>query len=263
MPRDLADVLHYFLPDADDPGGGEPLARPEQVQTRLALPLIGVPIGDRDLVRAALTWNLAIEMARLGGQTVVVAPTSAAPTPLWPTAGIGPAGCELIRTSVSDLAELERAALAIAAERSESANRGGAVFVRVPPHWIAPEAETLDSIRWWLFLTSSDRRHLASAIDLTSRLRALAPAAEVGATIHGVSSIEEARRAYEHLARRCASELDVELKSYGLLVDDLDVYRAIAAQRPIGLAHPQAPATKALNDVARLLYDDARSQTLG
>jgi hypothetical protein len=48
------------------------------------------------------------------------------------------------------------------------------------------------------------------------------------------------------------------LTSYGLLFDDLYVYRAIAAGRPIGLAHPQAPATRALMDVAGLIYENTR-----
>jgi MinD-like ATPase involved in chromosome partitioning or flagellar assembly len=47
------------------------------------------------------------------------------------------------------------------------------------------------------------------------------------------------------------------VQSYGLLVDALHVYRAIVAQRPIGLAHPQSPAARALRDVAQLLLTDA------
>ena len=95
------------------------------------------------------------------------------------------------------------------------------------------------------------------------RVREACPRAEIGVTIHGVSSVKQARHAFEHLSRMCDSQLGFALVSYGLLVDDLDVYRAIAAQRPIGLVHPQAPATRALMDVARLLYEDARSRVLG
>jgi MinD-like ATPase involved in chromosome partitioning or flagellar assembly len=50
--------------------------------------------------------------------------------------------------------------------------------------------------------------------------------------------------------------------SYGLLVDDLHVYRAIVARRPIGLEHPQSPAARALRDVARLVLEDARKIAL-
>ena len=86
---------------------------------------------------------------------------------------------------------------------------------------------------------------------------------ELGVTLHGVESIAEARNAFDALAQRTESETTRPLISYGLLVDDLHVYRAIAAQRPVGLAHPQSPAARALMDVARLLYEDARSRVLG
>ena len=45
-------------------------------------------------------------------------------------------------------------------------------------------------------------------------------------------------------------------------VHDLDVYRAIVAQRPIGLDHPQSPAARALRDVAGLLLEDARKASV-
>jgi MinD-like ATPase involved in chromosome partitioning or flagellar assembly len=53
--------------------------------------------------------------------------------------------------------------------------------------------------------------------------------------------------------------LSAKLLSYGLLVDDLHVYRAIVSGRPVGLEHPQSPAARALRDVARLLLEDTRS----
>jgi MinD-like ATPase involved in chromosome partitioning or flagellar assembly len=65
------------------------------------------------------------------------------------------------------------------------------------------------------------------------------------------------------LARAARRNLRCDLCSYGLLVDDLHVYRAIVAQRPIGLAHPQSPAARALRDVAELLLGDAREKRLG
>ena len=39
---------------------------------------------------------------------------------------------------------------------------------------------------------------------------------------------------YKHAGQEEAIRLGLELASYGLLVDDLHVYRAIVAQRPIG-----------------------------
>lgn len=283
MPRDLADVLHYFIPDVDAPaapGQGAPLdaaaaatapgpapdpeGRSLPRATALPpLPILGVPIGDRDVVRAALTWNLAVETARLGGSTMIVAPESDIDSPLWPEPGVGPLGTELVFRPARNLGELYREAADLAVSRAESARRGGTVFVRIPPSWLEAGKNATNPIRWLLLLTSSNRRDLDEAYDLAHQLLRANPRAEVGVTIHGVDTIAEARRAYEHLSRRCETQLGLFLISYGLLVDDLHVYRAIAAQRPIGLAHPQAPATRALMDVAQLVYEDARSRVLG
>lgn len=279
MPRDLADVLHYFLPELDEgsdvprepsrldaPLGfdaGEPPAERRQGEVPPPLPILGLPIGDRDVVRAALAWNLAIETTRLGGNTVILAPESDRNSPLWPEPGVGPLGSELQFCPATGLESLYACAESIAAARAEKAPRGGIVFVRIPPEWLFAEHAPVDLIRWMLLLRSSNRADLAEAFALAERLTANHPRLELGLTVHGVHTIEEARSAFESLARRTQEQLGLVLCSYGLLVDDLHVYRAIAAQRPIGLAHPQAPATRALMDVARLLYEDARSRVLG
>jgi hypothetical protein len=283
VPRDLADVLHYFLPELEDES--EPLgavdssdsthssdstidslatlATPDDADER-ALPVLGVPIGDRDVVRAALTWNLAVEIARLGQRAIVLAPASMTQTPLWPEAGIGPLGTELHFCSARNLEELGMAAEKVAKERANSSSGAlGALFVRVPPEWIKADATASLPISWWLLMSSPNQSDLSEAHDLAAAIQMAQPASKVGVTIHGVSSVDEAKRAYEHLSRRCITKLGLELLSYGLLVDDLHVYRAIAAQRPIGLAHPQAPATRALMDVARLLAEDAPSISHG
>lgn len=261
MPRDLADVLHYFLPEFDGEretsvgreaqlGGGE--AR--------SLAILGIPIGERDVVRAALAWNLAIETARLGAATLMIAPASDAGSPLWPEPGMGPLGTELVLCPATDLESLYLAATELAKSHANDTKMGGIVFVRIPPPWLAVGRTKANPIRWLLLLTSANRRDLHEAYDLAKTLSGADPAVELGVTIHGVSSISEARAAFEYLSRISQEQLGLVLSSYGLLVDDLDVYRAIAAQRPIGLAHPQAPATHALMDVARLLHEDARSR---
>lgn len=282
MPRDLADVLHYFIPEAeresdpaealaplfDDQQGGDAI-RCERSEPLLhepappPLPILGLPIGERDVVRAALAWNLAIETARLGGAAVVLAPTLDEGSPLWPEPGVGPLGTELVSCRADDLEELYRAATDLAVARAESAARGGIIFVRIPPSWLDGDDTKPNPIRWMLLLTSANRRDLHEAYGLARSLVRANPRAEVGVTIHGVAAIAEARQAYDHLSRLSRERLGLEICSYGLLVDDLHVYRAIAAQRPIGLAHPQAPATRALMDVARMLYEDARSRVLG
>ena len=277
MARDLADVFHYFLPevgvDADqsDETGSPPTQRakgPERDRVaRTAsfppLPVLALPIGDRDVVRAALAWNLTIETARLGASAVIVAPACEATSPLWPEPGSGPLGTELVLSGATNLADLHQAASALATERAVETRRGGIVFVRIPPTWLEAEKADVNPFRWSLLLTSANRRDLDEAYAMAENLVASNPLIEVGVTIHGVTTIAEARRGFETLSRMARKRLGLDLASYGLLVDDLEVYRAIAAQRPIGLAHPQAPAARALMDVARLLHEDARSRVLG
>ena len=272
MPRDLADVLHYFIPElGSDPGSIDrprpeaPAAsspRPHSPHLPAALPLIGVPIGDRDVVRAAFTWNLVVEVARLGGRTALVTPSASATSPLWPAPGTGPVGSEVIFAEVADLGQLYRAALDIAVDRAAEAESGGLIFVRVPPTWLRKAADSGNLLRWMLLFTSADSRDLLETYGIAKILLGLHSSARVGVTVHGASEIPQAEQAFARLARCSERHLGRDLSSYGLLVDDLHVYRAIAAQRPIGLAHPQSPAAKALRDVAHMLLADARELTI-
>jgi hypothetical protein len=167
----------------------------------------------------------------------------------------------------TDLESLYTAADELARSRADGAQSGGIVFVRIPPTWLAAGSSVGNTqtspIRWILLLASANRRDLDEAYELAKTLHETNSRTDVGVTIHGVKAISEARAAFEYLSRISQERLGLVLASYGLLVDDLHVYRAIAAQRPIGLAHPQAPATRALMDVARLLFEDARSQIHG
>lgn len=279
MPRDLADVLHHFLPELDGTrrSSGKPSDRvgsrssadassapsaPSSSPSR-SLQILGIPIGERDVVRAALAWNLAVETARLGGSSILLAPSSDEGSPLWPEPGIGPLGTELVLCPATDLDGLYQRAVGLATSRASGTQRGGIVFVRIPPSWLTTDGPKTSPIRWSLLLTSANRRDLKEAYDLAQTMLEANPEIDVGVTIHGVRAISEARGAFEYLSRISEKQLGLAITSYGLLVDDLHVYRAIAAQRPIGLAHPQAPATRALTDVARLLYEDSRSRVLG
>jgi hypothetical protein len=218
-------------------------------------------------VRAALAWNLAIETARLGGASIILSPETEAGSPLWPEPGTGPLGTELLFCGAQNIEELVHEASLLSTSRAQVPKRGGIVFVRIPPAWLEKqdsfERGAMEAIRWMLLLSSANHRDLDEACELTRIMLRANPSAEVGVTIHGVQAIAEARQAFEYLSRISEERLGLVMISYGLLVDDLHVYRAIAAQRPIGLAHPQAPATRALMDVARLLYEDARSRVLG
>lgn len=292
MPRNLSDVLHYFLPanrpsetstpstgaarTSSSPGvepvaaaGGSPSSgqrgprRSEDTALTL-LPIVAFPIGDRDVVRAAFTWNLAVEVARLGGRAKVLTPDPDDPSPLWPEPGMGPLGTELIPVVADDLGSLYRRAMEIAvAGPRDHTDEPGMVFVRVPPGWLLKPGPGAPLLRWSLLFSSSRGNDLKETYGLSKLILGAQPDARVGVTIHGAQSRREAEEAFGHLAHAAKEALDRSLRSYGLLVDDLHVYRAIVAQRPIGLAHPQAPAARALRDVARMLMEDARTSTDG
>jgi len=219
--------------------------------------VVGVPIGDRDVVRAAFTWNLAVEVARLGGRALVISPDDATPSPLWPVAGVGPLGVELRPTLAKDLEDLEKTALETASATGPGVTNGGLVFVRIPPAWLEADARAPALLRWTLLFTSSGTSDLREALRLARTIMGRRGRARVGITIHGAHCRSEAETAFSRLARATRRKPGCDVTSYGLLVDDLQVYRAIVAQRPIGLAHPQSPAARALRDVATLLLTDA------
>lgn len=267
MPSDLADVLHYFLPEIGEPGALDAASRRKrsdrrdpQEPTRIAsLPLVAIPIGDQDVVRAAFAWNLAVETARLGGRAAVVAPASDDTSSLWPGHGVEPMGADVILTPAANLAALYRDALDVAVDRALDADDGGIVFVRVPPLWLRNPESGNSLLRWTLLFTSSDNRDLLETYGLAKLLcRPGSRASRLGVTIHGARRIEEAEAAFHRLASCATRYLGRELTSYGLLVDDLHVYRAIVAQRPIGLVNPQSAAARSLRDVAELVLEDAR-----
>ena len=286
MTRNLADVLDYFLPPKKNSGPADsrqstpdpqPQApdpdaptRPHRARTRREgeeplqlLPILALPIGDRDVVRAAFTWNLAVEIARLGGRARVLTPDPDDPSPLWPEPGMGPLGTELMPVVADDLGSLYRIALESAVMRPrDREEKGGVVFVRVPPAWLLKPGEGAPLLRWSLLFSSSRTNDLKESYGLSKLILGAQPEARVGVTIHGAQSRREAEAAFNRLARTTEKGIGQNLLSYGLLVDDLHVYRAIVAQRPIGLAHPQSPAARALRDVARMLLEDAGSPNL-
>lgn len=270
MPRDLADVADYFLPRAAlaqgapaeyaRPGSGMPPA--ERGGRPAALPIVAVPVGERDVVRAAFVWNLAVEIARLGGSATLLAPSPPEPSPIWPDAGPGPVGAEVVMTSAGGLAELHRAALDLAVARAADSADGGLVLVCVPPAWLARPVDGRALLRWVLLFATTERVDLLETYGLAKRVLAASQQARVGVTIHGARRVAEAQGAFLHLAGVAARYLGRDLASYGLLVDDLHIYRAIVSRRPIGLEHPQSRAARALRDVARLLLEDARKIAL-
>ncbi len=260
MARELRDVLDHLLPEAE-PGPRalrSPLGAEERSRLPAALPIVALPIGDADVVRAAFAWNLTVEIARLGGSAALLAPAPAEPSPLWPAPGRGPLGAELLFARAGGLGELRRAALDVAVTRAPEAADGGVVLVRVPPAWLVGGGDGRALLRWSLLFTSTDRRELMETYGVAKRILAAGPEARVGITVHGARRRAEAERAFAHVADVSRRHLQRTPTSYGLLVDDLHVYRAIVARRPIGLEKPQSPAARALRDVARMLLADAR-----
>lgn len=273
MPRDLEDVLDYLLPGAPSavpaaesrvtPGRDTvPDARTRSSRPA-ALPILALPIGDRDVVRAAFAWNLAVEIARLGASATLLAPSESNSAPLWPPPGRGPIGAEFVLVQTGNLQQLNHAALDIAVSRAADSSDGGVVLVRVPLDWIRGACDSRALLRWVLLFASPEPRDLQEAYGLAKCvLRSGAPS-RVGITIHGARRIREAERAFGRLAATALRHLQHSVVSYGLLVDDLQVYRAIVARRPIGLEHPQSRAARALRDVAWLVLEDARNQVGG
>jgi hypothetical protein len=227
-----------------------------------ALPIVAVPLGERDVVRAAYAWNLAVEVARQGASATLLAPANSEPSPLWPDPGRGPVGAEVVLAEARSFGDLNRAALDVAVSRAADSNDGGVVLVTVPPTWFCDADVGRALVRWVLLFTAAETRDLLETYSLAKRIIAANSGARVGVTIHGVRALEEAKGAFRHLADVAARHLEHPLTSYGLLVDDLHVYRAIVSRRPIGLEHPQSRAARALRDVARLLLEDARKHAI-
>ena len=255
-------MIHYFLGEEDgaqrppgrasDIGGSAPEERPA------ALPIVSVPVGESDVVRAAYAWNLAVEIARQGASATILAPVQSEATPLWPEAGRGPVGVEVALSPAQNFGDLNRAALDIAVRRAAESGDGGVVLATVPPQWFR-EAETGRALlRWVLLFTAAEAADLLEAYGMAKLVIAANPDSRIGVTIHGVRRVAEAEAAFRRVAEVTARRLDHRLESYGLLVDDLHVYRAIVSRRPIGLEHPQSRAARALRDVASLLLEDSK-----
>jgi hypothetical protein len=251
--RELGDVLHYFIPDED----AAPRRRPSVEPSASPLAVVAVPVGESDVVRAAFVWNLAVEMARLGAAATVIAPGDQASESLWPQPGPGPLGTEFVPSFARDLPTLAATAREVATSRGAACRGVGLLLAQVPPSWLGEAKDGGSLLHWTLLFSAPEPRELDATYTLIRRLLFAAPRVQVGVTIHGVRGIAEARRAFEALSSALEPELRQRLLSYGLLLDDLDVYRAIVDRRPIGLIHPQSRAARSLADVARLLLTDA------
>ncbi len=244
MPRDLAEVLHYFLPDAEGrasvPPGPDPASHP----------VLAVPLPRGDLVRSALFWNLAVAAARLaGGVRVVTLPAPEDP-PVAPEPGRGPLGIEVLHAEAAEPSAL--AACARAAARSE-----GLVIAAVPPEWLRKAADLAPLLSWVVTLARPEPHEMLESYAALKRAALQHPEARLGACVFGVRRVAQAQRTFERLALTVERHLDRELVSYGMLIDDVQLSRSVVSRRPIALSYPAAPAARALTDVAGMLLEDA------
>jgi hypothetical protein len=273
LPRNLSDVLHYFMPElgpdpeptsdtgAADRGPARPRASDQRRRTRTqdsSRPAIAaVPIGDHDLVRAAFTWNLAIEAARLGACTTLLSPRETEPGRLFPREGVGPGGAELRFSDASNLAELERAAAELTLAWQSRGDSAGLILVRIPPHWLQDARHSASLLGSLLLFTTAHQQDLAEAYQMARLVLLGNPDARVGVAVHGAREIAEAERAFSWMARSAGRDLGPGVDCYGTMLDDLDIYRSIVAQNATGLSSPQSPTARALRSVAKRVLERA------
>ena len=225
---------------------------------RPSLPVLALPIGDQDVLRAAFAWNLTVEMARLGARALLVTPEVDDPSPLWPDSSEKPLGAELVKIPHANPRSVASQVKRLAATRHATHQRGGILLLRIPPIWLRRPAEIRDWLRWTLLFSTARADDLRETYALGKLVTQVSPQAQLGLTIHGIDRREQAENSYQRVALAFQKHLHRELLSYGLLVDDLLIYRTIAAQKPIGLCHPQSIAARAMRDVASTLLEDAR-----
>jgi hypothetical protein len=245
LARELADVIHYFLDDA-----GAECAAP---------PLIALPIGEKEPLRLAFVWNLAVELARRGVRPSLLVPEASSLRDLLPAPAVGGVlAPELVLCSARTLGDFSRdIGRAVRSGRTDGLRLG-----LVPSEWIAGEGatpEAADLFRLTLLFAAPDPTDLEAVGELACRVADAAPGGVVGVTIHGVESVAEAREAFGRLAGPFEAKKGRALRSFGLLLDDLLVYRGVVERRPVVLSHPQSLAARALADLAGLVLADARA----
>ncbi len=131
-------------------------------------------------------------------------------------------------------------------------------LVRIPPQWLREPNEAEELLRWLLLFSSPDHRDLVEAYRIAKMVLRSCPESQVGVTVHGATGLRNAQEAFGQLALSVEQHLGRSVTNYGLLVEDLDIYRAIVAQRAIGLAHPESATALALRGVAKMVFEGAR-----
>ncbi|HVH07777.1 MAG TPA: hypothetical protein VNE71_17425, partial [Myxococcota bacterium] len=186
MARELADVIHYFLDDAGD--------------DRAAPPLLALPIGEKEPLRLAFVWNLAVELARRGVRPSLHVPEASSLRDLLPAPAVGGVlAPELVLCGARTLPDFQRDVA-----RAARPARGDALRLGIVPcEWVAEPADAraaADLFRWTLLFAAPDPTDLEAVGDLAARLSDAVPGGVLGVTIHAVESVAEAKGAFERLA---------------------------------------------------------------
>jgi hypothetical protein len=198
-----------------------------------------------------VAWNLVHELARLGLNVAWV--TSLADEELLPPDATP--GLLRLLAPAQGLPDLSLAA-AEASAKLAAAHAPSLVLMRVPPGWIAPSEAAEGLLGWTLQLVGPDSLARERALRLAQRVRNSQPAARLGVALRDVRSVHEAESAFTALDRAFSRRSDASLTSYGLLLDEAEVYRSLLARRPLLRMQPETRAASALADMARLLRAD-------
>lgn len=240
MARDLGDVLHWFLDEA------APAPEPPAARSAPADGVVTLAFGRKDVLRGAFAWNLAAALAERVPGTRLVTPGPAE----LPGRGSGAAagGPEVVPVDgpPQTVAEVARAAAA----------PGAPVLACLPPESLGEGPGPPGLGTRALVFATPDEIEAGSTGARVARLVRAWPELRPGLTVHGVADLEGARRAFGRLAAEVEARLGRGLASYGLLLDDLDVYRSVVEREPLIRSRPHGRAAAALRDVAGWLEAD-------
>jgi hypothetical protein len=272
VPRDLADVLHYFMPELTPDAAGTPASvlRPTSAEVDAsrthrvsearpnALPIVAVPISDQQIVCASLVSGIADHIASLGGDATILTPSTPNSKRLFLRSSVPSQGARVQTSRADSLSSLFSAAVELSETRADDADGGGVVLVRVPPAWLRGAEDASELLDWVLLFSATDSRSLADTYALAAWVLGENPGGEIGVTIYGASDQREAEEAFGALAQSVEQRLGLSVASYGLIIEDLDVYRAILTGRALGQANPQSLAAGGVREAAKLVFERAR-----
>jgi hypothetical protein len=216
--------------------------------------VLALAAAPGDLLRLGAAFNLAVELARHGGRAGLVSAAEGAPLAAEDEAAALGARLALVPSGAPDA--LHAAACELACELAQGGGAGLVLACLAPD--ALEDAVARGDVEQVLLLSAADRASLVQTETRARRLFAARRETRIGVTIHGVRSVAEAREAFDRLHDAIERDLGRALRSYGLLVDDLALYRSLVERRPVATSRHQSPAARALADVARLLAEDAR-----